>query len=97
MKRQTISRLFGCFPGLILLLPLTARAQNTPQKSGDPESERVQAMIRQARQESEQFSGSSGKASDANHPTLKWAATLQPVLNRPPVVILWSKERFFAE
>lgn len=76
MKRKTISQLFGCFLGLILLLPLTARAQNTPQKSGDPELERVQAMIRQAKQESEQFLGSGGKASDANHQNLKWAATL---------------------
>ena len=63
MKRKTVSQLFGCFLGLILLLPLTARAQNTPQKSGDPELERVQAMIRQARQESEQFLGAGGKAS----------------------------------
>jgi len=76
MKRGTISQLFGCFLGLILLLPLTARAQNTPQKSGDPELERVQAMIRQARQESEQFLGAGGKASDADHPNIKWAAAL---------------------
>src|SRR5262245_43643164 len=76
MKRKAISQLFGCFLGLGLLLPLTARAQNAPQKSGNLELERVQAMIRQARQESEQFLGSGGKASDANHPNLKWAATL---------------------
>ena len=75
MERKTISRLLGCFLGFILLLPLTLRAQNTPQKSGDPELERVQALIRQARKEAEQFLASGGKASDVNHPNIKWSAT----------------------
>jgi len=78
MKRGTLPRLFGSCLGLILilLLTLTARAQETLQKSGDPELDRVQEMIRQAWQESEQFTKSDGKASDTTHPNRKWAATL---------------------
>jgi len=76
MKRRTLPQLAGRIFGLILLSTLTARAQNTPQKSGDPELDRVQTMIRQARQESERFAKAGGKASDASHPNLKWAAML---------------------
>ena len=76
MKRRTLPQLSGRILGLILLSILTARAQNTQQKPGDPELERVQTMIRQARQESEQFAKTGGKAGDASHPNLKWAAML---------------------
>src|ERR1041384_2786341 len=60
---------------LILFLALPAIAQNTQPKSNDHEMERVQTMITQAKNEAEQFSKSGGKADDANHPNLKWAAT----------------------
>jgi len=65
----------GSLPGLVLFLALPAIAQNTSPKPDDVEMERVQAMITQAKTETEQFSKSGGKADDANHPNLKWAAT----------------------
>ena len=60
---------------LILILALPAIAQNTQPRHNDHEMERVQTMITQAKNEAEQFSKSGGKADDANHPNLKWAAT----------------------
>jgi len=66
------------------LLTLTARAQNTSAKLDDPELDRVQAMVRQAQQESEQFSKSGSKASEPNNPNLKWTATLWEYRNKHP-------------
>src|SRR2546421_11821082 len=76
MKRRTLLQLFGSCLGWLLLLTFTASAQDTSLKSGDPELDRVQEMIRQAWQESEQFTKAGGKASEAHHPFRKWAATL---------------------
>ena len=75
MARKSFARLFGSLPGLVLLLAMPAIAQNTPPKPDDPEMDRVQAMITQAKKEAEQFSKSGGKSDDANHPNLKWAKT----------------------
>ena len=69
-----MARLFASLPGFVLFLSLPVIAQNTPPKSNDRESDRMQAMITQAKKEAEQFSKSGGKADDANHPNLKWAA-----------------------
>src|SRR5262249_20060332 len=76
MTWKNILSLFGCLLGSTLLLTLTARAQNTPIKPSDPEQARVEGMVQQARKESEEFSKSGGKASDATNPNVKWAATL---------------------
>ena len=84
MKRKTIAQLFGSLLGLMFLLTLTATAQNTSAKPDDPELERVQAMVRQAKEESEQFSKSGSKASAPNNPNLKWAATLWEYRNKHP-------------
>lgn len=84
MKRKTIAQLFGSLLGLMFLLTLTATAQNTSAKPDDPELERVQAMVRQAKEESEQFSKSGSKASEPNNPNLKWAATLWEYRNKHP-------------
>src|SRR5262245_843779 len=75
MARKSVTSLFGSLPGLVLFLALPAIAQTTPPKPNDREIDRVQAMITQAKKEVEQFSKSGGKADDANHPNLKWAAT----------------------
>ena len=75
MKKTTMARLSGSALGLVLLLPLMANAQNTATKP-DPETDRVQAMISQEKKDAEHFSKSGGKDNDANHPNLKWAATL---------------------
>jgi TolA-binding protein len=75
MAQKSFIRLFGGLHGLVLLLALPAIAQNTPPKPKDPEVDRVQAMIADAKKEAEQFSKSGGKANDPNHPNLKWAAT----------------------
>ena len=84
MKRKTIAQLFGSLLGLMFLLTLTATAQNTSAKPDDPELERVQAMVRQAKEESEQFSKSGSKASEPNNPNLKWAATLWEYRDKHP-------------
>ena len=84
MKRKTITQLFGSLLGLMFLVTLTARAQNTSAKPDDPELDRLQAMVRQARQESEQFSKSGSKASEPNNPNLKWAATLWEYRKKHP-------------
>ena len=65
----------GSLLGLVLFLVLPAIAQNKPPKRDDREMDRVQAMITQAKKEAEEFSKSGGKADDAKHPNLKWAAT----------------------
>ena len=78
MKKTTMARLCGSASSvliLVLLLLLTAHAQTAPPKP-DPETDRVQAMVSQAKKEAEQFSKSGGKDTDAKHPNLKWAATL---------------------
>jgi len=75
MALKSFTRLFGSLPGLVLFLALPTIAQNSTPKPGDAEMDRVQAMISQAKKEAEQFSNSGGKADDANHPNLKWAAT----------------------
>jgi tetratricopeptide (TPR) repeat protein len=83
MLQKTLDRLFGnrgntgSWPGLALLLALTAltvNAQNTP--TSDTETDRVQAMIGQARKDVDQFSKSGGKPGDTNDPNLRWAAAL---------------------
>jgi TolA-binding protein len=80
MRDRTLARLFGntgnagSLLGFTLLLALTANAQNTP--APDTETDRVQAMISQARKDAEQFSKSGGKPGDANDPNLKWSANL---------------------
>src|SRR5256714_6434454 len=84
MKRKTIAQLFGSLLGLMFLLALTARAQNTSAKPHDPELDRVQAMISEAKKESEQFSNSGGNASEPNNPNLKWAATLWEYRSKHP-------------
>ncbi len=68
----------------MFLATVTARAQNASAKPDDPELDRVQAMVRQAREESEQFSKSGGKASETNNPNLKWAATFWEYRNKHP-------------
>ena len=68
MDQKSVARLLL---GIILLIALPASAQ----KATDKETERVQAMINQARKEEEQFSKSGGAVA-ANHPNLKWATTL---------------------
>jgi len=75
MALKSFTRLFASLPCLVLFLALPVIAQNTPAKPNDREMDRVQAMITQAKKEAEQFSKSGGKAEDANHPNLKWAAT----------------------
>ena len=69
---------------LILLLPLTARSQNTSLTPDDREVDRVQAMVLQSKKEGEQFSKSGGKASDPKHPNLKWAAKLWRYRDKHP-------------
>lgn len=58
-----------------ILLVFPANAQSSKTKPVDKETERVQAMIKQARSEAEEFS-KTGKPADANHPNLKWSKTL---------------------
>ena len=70
MVHKTSARLFG----LILLLTLTANAQNPP--TPDQEMDRVQAMVSQSKKDAEQFSKAGGKPGDANNPNLKWSADL---------------------
>jgi len=84
MKRKIIAQLFGSLLGLMFLLTLMTRAQNKPPKLDDPELDRVQAMISQAKKESGQFSKSGSKASEPNNPNLKWAATLWEYRNKHP-------------
>ena len=69
---------------LVLLLPLTARSQNTSLTPDDREVDRVQAMVLQSKKEGEQFSKSGGKASDPKHPNLKWAAKLWRYRDKHP-------------
>jgi len=78
MRQKSFTRGFGSLaslPGLVFFLALPAIAQNTSPTPADAEMERVRAMITQAKNETEQFSKSGGKADDANHPNLKWSAT----------------------
>jgi TolA-binding protein len=74
MAPKSFTRLFASLPGLVLFLALPVIAQNTQPKPNDPEIDRMQAMLTQAKKEAEQFSKSGGKADAANHPNLKWAA-----------------------
>ena len=76
MARKSFVQLFGSLLGLVLFLVLTAIAQNSSRPAAnDREMDRVEAMITQAKKEADQFLKSGGKADDANHPNLKWAAT----------------------
>jgi len=76
MGQKPLSQLFGSLLGLVLFLALTAIAQNSSRPTAnDHEMDRVQAMVTQAKKEADQFLKSGGKADDANHPNLKWAAT----------------------
>ena len=84
MKRKTIAQLFGSLLGLMFLVTLTAKGQNTSARLDDPELDRVQAMVPQARKESDQFSKSGSQASQPNNPNLKWAATLWEYRNKHP-------------
>ena len=84
MKRKIIARLFGSLLGLMFLLTLMTRAQDKPFKPDDPELDRVQALISQAKKESEQFSKSGSKASEPNNPNLKWATTLWKYRSKHP-------------
>jgi len=71
--------------GLVLLVALTAltvNAQNTT--APDPEVDRVQAMVSQAKKESDQFLKSGGKPGDAKDPNLRWAATLWDYREKHP-------------
>ena len=77
MKDRKSNRIFISCLAFIWLLGMSAGAQDTaPKKPSDPELDRIEAIIRQAQQESEQFMKSGGKASDATHPNRKSAATL---------------------
>ena len=83
MRRRTLDRLFGSVVdagrllGLVLLLALPALTTSTQKPpTPDPEMDRVQAMISQAKKDAEQFLKSGGKPGDANNPNLKWSAQL---------------------
>ena len=76
MKRRSPSQLFVSCLCFTLLFSQATRAQETPKKLSDPELDSVQAMIRQAREESKHFKESGGKTTDPNHPNRKWAAAL---------------------
>jgi peroxiredoxin len=76
MKRGTIRQILASWLGLVLLLAAAVGAQDAPPKPSDPELERVQGLIRQAWQESDEFIKAGGKTSAAAHPNRKWAATL---------------------
>ncbi len=76
MKHGKLNQILASGLAFILLLTIAAGAQDAPKKPSDPELDRVETMSRQAWQASEQFTKSGGKASDANHPNRKSAATL---------------------
>jgi tetratricopeptide (TPR) repeat protein len=67
---------------LLIQTALTAKAQNTP--APDKETDRVQAMISQAKKEADQFLKSGGKPGDANNPNVKWAAELWQYREKHP-------------
>ena len=77
-NRSSVSyRKLGTLMGLALFLcvpALTVDAQKTP--APDQEMDRVEAMVKQANTDAEQFLKSGGKAADANNPNLKWSAAL---------------------
>jgi tetratricopeptide (TPR) repeat protein len=75
MRQESFTRRLGSLLGLVLFLGLPAIAQNSAPKPADPEMDRVQAMITQSKKEAEEFAKAGGKADDAKHPNLKWAAT----------------------
>jgi tetratricopeptide (TPR) repeat protein len=85
MRRRTLNRLFGNAGSLLvltLLLALMVNAQTT--STPDPETDRVQAMISQAKKDAEQFSKSGGKPGDANDPNLRWAENLWQYREKHP-------------
>jgi tetratricopeptide (TPR) repeat protein len=84
MTQKTSARFAASVLGFILLLPLTARSQNTSLTPDDREVDRVQAMVLQSKNEAEQFSKSGGKASDPKHPNLKWTAKLWRYRDKHP-------------
>ena len=67
---------------LITQTALTVNAQNTP--APDKETDRVQAMISQAKNEADQFLKSGGKPGDASNPNVKWAAELWQYREKHP-------------
>lgn len=74
MRHRTIICLVGIL--FVTAVAVGAMSQEQSAKPADPELDAVQGMIRQAWQESEQFTRAGGKASDANHPGRKWAVML---------------------
>jgi predicted methyltransferase len=75
MKRRKVYLLISLV-SVLWLLSAASRAQTSPSQAIDPEVKRIEEMVRQAWQESEQFLKSGGKAGDANHPNRTWAVTL---------------------
>ncbi len=66
--------LLGVALVIALFTQTGVKAQNTA--APDKETDRVQAMISQAKKEADQFLKSGGKPGDANNPNVKWAAEL---------------------
>ena len=67
---------------LIAQTALTVNAQSTP--APDKETDWVQAMISQAKNEADQFLKSGGKPGDASNPNVKWAAELWQYREKHP-------------
>jgi hypothetical protein len=88
MRRRTLYRLLGnarTLLGLVVLLTLPALTINAQNPTApDPEMDRVQTMISQAKKDAEQFLKSGGKPGDANNPNLKWAAQLWQYREKHP-------------
>jgi TolA-binding protein len=88
MRRRTLERLFGNVGrlvgllALLTLIALTVHGQNPP--TPDPEMDRIQTMIGQAKKDAEVFLKSGGKPGDANNPNLKWAAQLWQYREKHP-------------
>jgi len=70
------------FITLLTQTALTVNAQNPP--APDKETDRVQAMISQAKKDADQFLKSGGKPGDANNPNVKWAAKLWQYREKHP-------------
>ena len=74
MAEKSFTRNLLCFL-LLAIAALPAIAQTTRPKRNNPQMDRLDAMIAQAKKEEERFSKAGGKSDDANHPNLKWASS----------------------
>lgn len=61
---------------LTAFITLSVTAQQQRETTGDPELDKVEAMIRQAWQEHEEYIKKGGKATDAANPARKWIETI---------------------